>query len=255
MQPVHMAIQLEQLTKVYRGRTEPALAEVNLAIAPGELFGLLGPNGAGKSTLISIVCGLLSATAGKVTVRGSEVKMAAAQVKEWIGLVPQNIALYPRLTARENLAFFGRMQGLRGKQLHQKIAYWLDQVGLGFYADLPISTYSGGMKRRANLVAGLLHEPSILILDEPTAGVDPQSRNLIYENLLRLNHSGTTLLYTTHYLKEAEQLCSRIAILDAGRVIAEGIPRELIQKREQCHNLEDLFLLLTGKQLRDEADA
>lgn len=244
-------LQIDGLCKTYPANPEPALRNAQLHIQRGEFFGLLGPNGAGKTTLISLVCGLLTAEAGSIRLDGHDPVADRDKMKSLIGLVPQEIALYPTLTARENLLFFGSMHGLRGRELSNRVDTWLDRLGLSAAAKRPVGRFSGGMKRRCNLIAGLLHEPALVILDEPTAGVDPQSRLLIYENLARLNREGMTLLYTTHYIKEAEELCSRVAILDNGATIAEGPPCELILAHSGARGLEDVFIQLTGRELRD----
>jgi ABC-2 type transport system ATP-binding protein len=255
MQPnpeIPSLLAVEGLVKTYPGSDEPALKGVSLSVAPGEFFGLLGPNGAGKTTLIGLLCGLLKADAGRTLVQGRDTARDLASVKAKLGVVPQDIALYPSLSARENLRFFGGLQGLSGTKLEGRIQVWLERLGLAGAADRPVGQYSGGMKRRANLIAGLLHGPSLLVLDEPTAGVDPQSRLLIYENLSRLNKDGVTLLYTTHYLKEAEELCSRVAILDRGLLIAQGSPAELAAAHPgAAPGLEGVFIRLTGRELRD----
>ncbi len=207
-----------------------AVNDVSFTVAPGETYGLLGPNGAGKTTTISMIAGLLRATSGKVHVLGSEITPAANRAKGAIGLVPQDIALYPDLSALENLTFFGRLQGLSGKQLKERIDVVLDVVGLTDRAKDRIDTYSGGMKRRANIAVGMLHEPTLLILDEPTVGVDPQSRNSILESVDALGASGMAVIYTTHYMEEAERLCDRIGIIDEGQLIAEGTRSELIAR-------------------------
>jgi len=222
-------IEITDLTKVYRGGQHPALDGLGLAIRRGAFFGLLGPNGAGKSTLISILCGLLAPTRGTVRVLGTDVQADAARVKSAIGLVPQDLALYPMLTARENLAFFGRMQGLFGVRLRERVAACLAIARLEDLADRRVDTYSGGLKRRLNLVIGLIHEPQLLILDEPTVGIDPQSRNFIHESLLALHQTGMTILYTTHYMEEAENLCDDIAIIDHGKILARGTVPELLR--------------------------
>jgi ABC-2 type transport system ATP-binding protein len=240
-------LEIKDLHKQYSGAPEAALKGVSLRVQRGEFFGLLGPNGAGKTTLINIVCGLLAPSSGQVQLQGYNTSDGARR----LGLVPQDLALYPTLTARENLLFFGRMQGLR-RDLKSRADAWLDRVGLTPYAHRRVSTFSGGMKRRLNLIVGLLHEPALLVLDEPTVGIDPQSRLLIHENLSRLNREGVTILYTTHYLQEAETLCSRLAVMDSGRVIAEGSPAGLVQDHPGCANLEDVFIKLTGRQLRDD---
>ena len=229
--PVNAAplIEITDLTKVYRGGQRPALDGLALAIRRGAFFGLLGPNGAGKSTLISILCGLLAPTRGVVRVLGTDVQADAARVKSAIGLVPQDLALYPTLTARENLAFFGRMQGLSGAHLMERVAACLAIARLEDLADRRVDTFSGGLKRRLNLVIGLIHEPQLLILDEPTVGIDPQSRNFIHEALRTLHQAGMTILYTTHYMEEAENLCDDIAIIDHGKILAHGTVPELLR--------------------------
>ena len=205
-----------------------AVNGITIRIEQGEIFGLLGPNGAGKTTTISMLTGLLEPTSGNVSVEGMELKPNAYDVKAKIGLVPQELALYPTLSARRNLQFFGRIYGIRGQKLRERVAEVLDLVGLSERADEPISAYSGGMKRRINIAAGLLHKPSILFLDEPTVGVDPQSRNAIFEGIEALNKDGMTILYTTHYMEEAQRLCNRVAIVDEGKIIALDTPSALI---------------------------
>jgi ABC-2 type transport system ATP-binding protein len=244
-------IEVRDLVKKYKKANDVALNHVSLSIHEGEFFGLLGPNAAGKTTLISVIAGLLKITSGEVFFQDINVKTNPAGIKKSIGLIPQELALYPNLTIRENLEFFGRMHGLYGKVLKQKIDEYLSVVELTGSAGKLVSDCSGGIKRRANLIAGLLHEPIIVFLDEPTLGVDAQSRNLIFEYLQQLNKKGVTCLYTTHYMEEAESLCSRIMIIDDGKIIAEGSPKQLIQQNEGCENLGDVFLKLTGKKLRD----
>ncbi|MDH4158844.1 MAG: ABC transporter ATP-binding protein [Actinomycetota bacterium] len=214
------------LVKRFAGLT--AVDDVGFTIAAGQTYGLLGPNGAGKTTTISMVCGLLARDAGEVQVAGRPVGPGATDAKAAIGLVPQDIALYPDLSARENLRFFGKLQGMSGKALDARIGEVLDVVGLADRAKGRIDTYSGGMKRRANIAVGLLHEPKLLVLDEPTVGVDPQSRNAILESVAELGGRGLAVLYTTHYMEEAERLCDRIGIIDAGRIVAEGTREELV---------------------------
>ena len=205
-----------------------AVRGVSFEIARGEVFGLLGPNGAGKTTAISMLTGLIKPSSGEVRVDGLDLDKHANTVKARLGLVPQELALYPTLSARDNLIFFGRIYGLRGKKLKQRIATVLEMVGLSERADEAIETYSGGMKRRINIAAGLLHEPEILFLDEPTVGVDPQSRNAIFESVEALNEAGLTILYTTHYMEEAQRLCDRVAIVDRGEIIAMDSPKAMI---------------------------
>jgi ABC-2 type transport system ATP-binding protein len=239
------------LTKFYPKATLPALNKFNVTIFRGEIFGLLGPNGAGKTTAISLMSATMSPTSGTIRVCGLDLAKRPTEVKDLIGLVPQDIALYPDLTARENLIFFGRMHGLGGKSLKERIDHVLELICLEEKANQPVHTYSGGMKRRANLAVGLLHCPQLLFLDEPTVGIDAQSRHMILEKLISLREDGTTMVYTTHYMEEAQQLCNRVAIIDEGEVIAEGAPTVLIKNRPKCANLGALFLALTGKDLRE----
>ena len=206
-----------------------AVDDVSFHIAPGETFGLLGPNGAGKTTTISMVAGLIPADGGTVTVAGEPMIPGSVDPKRHIGLVPQDLAIYPELTARENLTFFGKLQGMRGSTLKARTAEVLELIGLTDRAKDATKEYSGGMKRRLNIGIGLLHRPALLILDEPTVGVDPQSRNAILESVEALSGEGMAVLYTTHYMEEAERLCDRIAIIDAGRLQAEGTRDELIR--------------------------
>lgn len=241
----------EQLVKVYPGTDRPAVDNLDLQVARGSIFGLLGPNGAGKTTTISILCTLLQPTSGRASVLGLDLPRQAAKVRRSIGLVPQDIALYPSLTARENLRYFARILRISGHRIEQRVNECLDLVSLLDVADKRIATYSGGMKRRANLAVGILHEPELLFLDEPTVGIDAQSRSLIIDRLLELNQAGMTLLYTSHYMEEVQQLCDDIAIIDNGRIISSGAPKQLVADTNGCENLEDLFLRLTGKQLRD----
>ena len=205
-----------------------AVDGVSAHIDPGETFGLLGPNGAGKTTTISIIAGLIPADAGTVTVAGERMGPGEVEVKRHIGLVPQDLAIYPELTAKENLDYFGRLQGLRGAALARRAAEVLDLLGLADRAKEATKNFSGGMKRRLNIGIGLLHRPTLLILDEPTVGVDPQSRNSILESVEALSVEGIAVLYTTHYMEEAERLCDRIAIMDSGRIQAQGTRDELI---------------------------
>lgn len=204
-----------------------AVDDVSLTVNEGEIFGLLGPNGAGKSTLISILCTLIPANTGEVFINNNSLKKNAAEIKKVLGLVPQEIALYPSLTAKENLTFWGRMYGLKGKLLKERVDEALETSGLKDRAKEIIESYSGGMKRRINIAAALLHHPKIVIMDEPTVGIDPQSRNHILETVLKLNKEGMTVIYTSHYMEEVELLCSRIAIMDNGKIIASGSSEQL----------------------------
>jgi ABC-2 type transport system ATP-binding protein len=206
-----------------------AVKGISFSIGPGETYGLLGPNGAGKTTTISIIAGLLEADAGEVVVGGEPMNPDTTQTKRLVGLVPQDLAIYPDLGAAENLDFFGRLQGMKGEELRRRVAEVLEIIELTDRADDRSDEYSGGMKRRLNIGVGLLHRPELLILDEPTVGVDPQSRNAILESVERLGEEGMAVLYTTHYMEEAERLCDRIGIVDQGELIAEGSQADLVQ--------------------------
>jgi len=221
-------LRCEGLRKRFDDRV--AVDDVGFEIAKGECYGLLGPNGAGKTTTISILCGLLTADAGEVLVAGHRLADEPGAAKAALGYVPQEIALYPDLSAAENLRFFGRLYGLTGAHLTDRVAAVLDVVGLADRADERVDRYSGGMRRRANIAAGLLHEPELLVLDEPTVGVDPQSRNAILEAVDRFGREGLSVLYTTHYMEEAERLCDRVGIIDEGRLVVEGTRRELVAR-------------------------
>jgi ABC-2 type transport system ATP-binding protein len=214
-----------------------AVDDVSFAIASGETYGLLGPNGAGKTTAISMVAGILAADGGEVTVEGRRMTPRAVAAKAGIGYVPQEIAVYPDLSGRENLRFFAGLYGLRGRTTAARVDEVLAAVGLSDRAGDLARTYSGGMQRRLNIGIGLLHRPRLLILDEPTVGVDPQSRNAILGSVEALSAQGMAVLYTTHYMEEAERLCDRVGIIDLGRLIAEGTPRELTALVGECDRI------------------
>jgi len=207
-----------------------AVDGVSFAISEGETYGLLGPNGAGKTTSISMIAGLLERDSGDVVVVGEPMDTTTVAPKRNVGLVPQDLAIYPDLTGRENLKFFGKLYGMRGSPLDTRAEEVLEIIGLSDRADDRADEYSGGMKRRLNIGIGLLHQPLLLILDEPTVGVDPQSRNAILESVEALSRAGMAVLYTTHYMEEAERLCNRVGIIDEGRIIAEGTRRELVSR-------------------------
>lgn len=246
-------ISIEHVSKKYKNADNFSLSDLNLFIEEKEIFGLLGPNGAGKTTLISILCSLIKPSSGAFSINGLTYQKNKNQLKQLIGIVPQEYALYPSLTAFENLKYFGSMYGLKGKSLDEKINNALEHLGLSSFAHKKIDTFSGGMKRRINLIASILHNPKILFLDEPTVGVDVQSKNVIIEFLQELNKEGTTIIYTSHHLNEAETFCTRVAIIDNGKLIIKGKPKELIDSSEGSHNLEEVFISLTGKALRDHA--
>jgi ABC-2 type transport system ATP-binding protein len=212
-------LEVENLVKKY-GDFE-AVKGISFSVEQGEVFGLLGPNGAGKTQTISMLTGVITPTAGTARIGGYDLKTQLSKVKEINGLVPQDLALYPTLSARANLNFFGRIHGLRGRQLKERVDDVLHVVALTERADQAVEKYSGGMKRRVNIAAGLVHQPRLLFLDEPTVGVDPQSRNQIFESVQRLNRErGMSVVYTSHYMEEVELLCNRVAIVDQGRIIA-----------------------------------
>jgi len=219
-------LSVEKVSKSYGDLA--AVDGVSFTIPEGESYGLLGPNGAGKTTTISMICGLLKMDSGEVNVAGQSMSAHPVEAKSAIGYVPQEVALYQDLTGRENLRFWGKLYRLRGKELNSRVDEVLNIVGLTDRAKDKVSQYSGGMQRRLNIAAGLLHRPRLLVLDEPTVGVDPQSRNAILESVESLKAAGTAILYTTHYMEEAERLCDRVGIIDLGRLIAEGTRRELV---------------------------
>jgi ABC-2 type transport system ATP-binding protein len=233
-----------------------AVNDVSFEILRGEIFGLLGPNGAGKSTTVNLLSTYLPADAGEISIEGRPAS-AGMEVKRLVGVVPQELALYEDLTALENLDFFARIYGLPRWVRRERTQEVLEQVGLQDRAREPVRGFSGGMKRRLNLALGIVHRPAFLLLDEPTVGIDPQSREKIFDIVRELQRSGTTILYTTHYMEEAEQLCDRIAIMDDGRIVAMGTLEELLRLRveeivvDRPRGLEQLFIQLTGKRLRD----
>jgi ABC-2 type transport system ATP-binding protein len=244
-------IEISKLVKKYKSSSVNAVDSLNLHISEGSIFGLLGPNGAGKTTTISMLCGLLAPTSGKIKIAGHKLNGTNNELKRLIGIVPQELAVYEDLTAKENLEFFGNMYGLSGKSLSNQINHYLGKFNLKDKSNKRVNTFSGGMKRRLNLIAGILHSPKILFLDEPTVGIDVQSKNVIIEHLKNLNANGMTLIYTSHMMDEAESLCSRIAIIDFGKVISVGKPKELINEHKDCKNLEEIFLKLTGRSVRE----
>lgn len=219
-------INIENLSKSF-GEIE-ALQQISFEVKEGEIFGLLGPNGAGKTTALQIIATILEPTSGKVLVDGLDVKKQKEQIRSLMGVVPQEVSIYPQLTGRENLFLFGRLYGLRGNELKERVKWGLNLASLENRADDKIETYSSGMKRRVNIASSLIYSPKILLLDEPTVGIDAQSRQLIYELINSLNKKGTTILLCTHYIEEAEKLCHRVAIIDEGKLIALDTPEKLI---------------------------
>lgn len=222
---------IERLSKTYHGATQPALDGVDLAIAEGDFYALLGPNGAGKTTLISILCGLFGPSSGEIRLRApSGAWLAPRAARAHMGLVPQELAFYPTLSVEENLHYFGAMHGLSSAALREGVASALAVGRLQEFKDRRADTLSGGLKRRLSLAIGVVHRPRLLVLDEPTAGVDAQSRRFLGDELKRLNAAGTTIIYTSHYLNEVQQLCNTVAVIDQGKVIAQGGMRELLQR-------------------------
>lgn len=260
--PIHLPtdgriveVQVANLTKHF-GKHE-AVRGISFGIGKGEIFGLLGPNGAGKSTIINMMCGYLEPTAGDTLIHNTSIRKEPIKVKRMLGVVPQEIALYRDLDSLENLHFFGEMYGLSKKERQQRSTEVLQLVGLYDRRKDPIKTFSGGMQRRINMAVALMHQPNFLMMDEPTVGVDPQSRENIFDTIERLRDQGITMLYTTHYMEEAERLCNHIAIIDDGQIIAMGTLEQLLALRDQTrevarpHGLQELFIQLTGKTLRD----
>jgi len=238
-------IQIDDLRKTYKGASHPSVDGLTLSVRKGSFFGLLGPNGAGKTTTLSILCGLRCFDKGMITIKGMGLEKNLRRIKPLIGVVPQDIALYPELTADENLRFAGNIYSLPEKLLHERIDYYLQLFGLTSHRRKKTGYLSGGMKRQVNLIAALLHQPDILFLDEPTVGVDVQSRQIIVTNLQQLNREGITIVYTSHDMHEAEQLCSYVALMNKGKIVCEGIPSELLRD-ENVDSLEKLFISKTG---------
>lgn len=245
------SVVIKNLSLKYRSTDFKALHNLNLTIKKGEVFGLLGPNGAGKTSLISILTGLIKPDEGKITIEGFETSKDIKKIRSLIGVVPQEYALYPKLTARENLMFFGSMYGVRNPELKQRINDGINQMGLTKFANKRIDTFSGGMKRRINLLAGILHRPQVIFLDEPTVGVDVQSKRVIIEYLSQLNDLGTTIIYSSHLLHEAQTFCTRVAIIDQGVIQIEGPTEEVLISEGRVKSLEEIFIENTGKKVKE----
>ncbi|BEP28264.1 ABC transporter ATP-binding protein [Helicovermis profundi] len=226
-----------------------AVNDISFNVSKGEIVGLLGPNGAGKSTLISIISTLLKEDSGQVYYKNINNHDKECLIKKELGLVPQDIALYTELSGYENLKFWGSLYGLKGARLKERIKIVSEIIGITDRLKDKVENYSGGMKRRINIGAALIHDPSFIILDEPTVGIDPQSRNHILDTVVNLSKEGKTIIYTSHYMEEVEYICTQIYILDEGKIIAKGTKEELIDEKHP--NLESVFLNLTGKELRD----
>lgn len=245
-----VCIEIQNVFKKYKAAQENSLTDVSLNIKSGDIFGLLGPNGAGKTTLISILCGIIPPSAGNIHFYQENQQISEQERKSHIGFVPQEYAFYQELTPRQNLDYFGAMYNLGKNELASRRENLLEILGLSKFADKKVGTFSGGMKRRVNLAIGIIHEPSILFLDEPTVGVDVQSRNAIIRFLREINQAGTTIIYTSHHMSEAEEFCKHIALIDHGKVIAKGDLADLRMEHE-VSDLQSLFIKLTGEEYRD----
>ncbi|MGJ7030788.1 ABC transporter ATP-binding protein [Niabella hirudinis] len=244
------ALHIQNLGYAYKRVAQPVIRQLGLVVKEGSRFGLFGPNGAGKTTLMSLMTGLLPYAQGSIQLFGKEIKNNGRFVKNTIGFVPQDFSFYEELTPAENLEFFGAWYGLNSRQIGEATTTLLKVMGLHHVADKPLKEFSGGMKRRVNLAIGVMNNPRVLFLDEPTVGVDVQSRNAIIGYLKEINRNGTTLIYTSHQLKEAEDLCTEVALIDGGSIISQGTLDELKQQHGQ-DGLEGLFLQLTGRAYRD----
>ena len=245
------AVRLRELSKQYPHSSKRAVSELSFEIEEGTVFGLLGPNGAGKSTTVMVLCGLMKPDSGSVAVFGLDMPENVVEVRKQVGVAPQEIALFPTLTAYENLFYFGRMYGMSSSEITEQVKRYLNEFGLNEKKNKTVSTFSGGMKKRLNLIAALLHRPKLIILDEPTAGVDVQSRNMILSFLESLKEKGTTIIYSSHLLEEAERICSHLAIIDEGKLITTGTRQSIMDHHRDCRNLEQVFLKLTGKNIRE----
>lgn len=237
-------IEIEKLYKKYKNSDVFALENFTLTIKQNEIHGLLGPNGAGKTTLMSILSGLIKPTSGNVVIQNFNQKTDLKKIQKIIGIVPQEYALYPTLTARENLEFFGKIYKVSSKELHDKINDLTEKIGMSKFLDKKIDSFSGGMKRRINLLAGILHQPEILFLDEPTVGVDIQSKIVLLDYLQELHQQGMSIVYTSHHMAEAEDFCTQVTIMNQGKSIITAEPKELILQ-VGVHNLEEAFVHLT----------
>ena len=242
-------IVIENLTKKFEDVT--AVDGLSLEIEKRELFGLLGPNGAGKTTVIKVLCGLLDPTSGSVHVGGYDILKETTKVKELIGVCPQDVAAYPFLSGRENVELFGNLQAMPKMKLKKNTEELLEKMSLSEDAGRRLGTYSGGMKRRINLIMALVHDPEIAFLDEPTVAMDPQSRHAVWNFIRELKKRGKTIILTTHYMAEAEELCDRIGIIDHGKLIALDSPKQL-KDRFKAKDLEEVFIELTGRKIREE---
>ena len=240
---------IDNLTKRFEDIT--AIDGLSLSIARAELFGLLGPNGAGKTTTINVLCGLTEPSSGSVKVAGHDVQKEGPQIKKIIGVCPQETPVYTYLTGRENIELFGNLYEMPKEKLKERAEKLLQILGLSEDADRRVGKYSGGMKRRLNLIMALIHDPEIAFLDEPTVAMDPQARHAVWEFIKELKKAGKTVILTTHYMEEAQELCDRVGIIDHGKLIAIDSPKDLMIKYN-CGNLEEVFIQLTGRKIREE---
>lgn len=240
-------IDIHNLSLQYKGTDFMAVDGLSLTIEKGEVFGLFGPNGAGKTSLISMMTGLIPVRNGKISINGLDVSSQHRKIKGIIGVVPQEYALYPKLTAKENLMFFGSMYGINKSVLEDKVNKGIEKMGLTKFARKKIATYSGGMKRRINLLAGVLHQPEIIFLDEPTVGVDVHSKRVIMDYLHELNKQGITIIYSSHLLFQAQNFCTRIAIIDSGKLQVEGPTKKILFNNGKLKSLEEIFIEHTEK--------
>ncbi len=243
------------LSKKYDNKT--VVEALNLEIYKGEIFGLLGPNGAGKSTTMNMICSIVKPTTGSVHLLGKDTWKQKKDIICQIGYIPQELAIHGNLKAWENVELFTSLYGIKGKELKQAVDHSLEYVGLSENRNEFASKFSGGMKRRLNIACAIGHKPALLIFDEPTVGIDPQSRNFILEKIKESNGNGATVIYTSHYMEEVEAICSRIAIMDNGKIIACGTSEELkklVSDSGEGITLEEVFLTLTGKRIRDYAE-
>ena len=249
MEPI---IEVRNLVKVFhsRGRKITAVNDVSFNVFNGEIFGMIGPNGAGKSTTFSMLTTLIKPTSGSIKVAGFDVEKQDNKIRPLIGIVPQKLSLYPLLTARENLELMGNLYNVPKKEMEEKVDYYLKLVGLDSSADRFTGGFSGGMKQRLSVIAAVLHDPEILFWDEPSTGLDPQTRNVIWKLARKFNDEGKTLIFTTHYMEEADNLCDRVAVMDSGKLVALDDP-EILKEKTGSTNLEEVFVHFTGEEVRD----
>lgn len=249
MEPI---IEVRNLVKVFhsRGRKITAVDDVSFDVFNGEIFGMIGPNGAGKSTTFSMLTTLIKPTSGSIKVAGFDVQKQDNKIRPLIGIVPQKLSLYSLLTARENLELMGNLYGVPKQVMEEKIDHYLKLVGLEASADRFTGGFSGGMKQRLSVIAAVLHDPEILFWDEPSTGLDPQTRNVIWKLARKFNDEGKTLIFTTHYMEEADNLCDRVAVMDSGKLVALDNP-EILKEKTGSTNLEEVFVHFTGEEVRD----